>query len=236
MHTEPESTVSTSRLRGSVSFAWKSRIGSMSLQGSIEMDHAAILTPRASRLNQQPHHPIPTAYEDEEAYEEPVRPATSARRYDRALPRETTTHSPVAVSGWTWKTFQVKCLQILAVALFFVLLLDTAGYTAWKAVSERWAYGDYPTTHLTANFGHGGVSHVVAFMSGPYAEIIEMVGTNTVNVYAVKVSNSEQRVVMLEVEDVNGDGKRDLVVSVEGVSERPTLLNTGKGFEWSVPR
>jgi hypothetical protein len=109
---------------------------------------------------------------------------------------------------------------------------STAGYTAWKAVSDHWTYGDYPTTHLTANFGHGGLSHVVAFMNGHYAEIIEMVGTNMVNVYAIKVSSSEQRVVTLEVQDVNGDGKRDLVVTVEGVSERPILLNTGKGFEW----
>jgi hypothetical protein len=174
--------------------------------------------------------------EDEDVYEEPVRPATSARRYDRAIPRETTTHPPVAVSGWNWKAFQVACLQIAAVTLFVVLLLDTAGYTAWKALSDHLTYGDYPTTHLTANFGHGGLSHVVAFMNGQNAEIIELVGTNQANVYAVKVSSSEQRIVTLEVQDVNGDGKPDILVTIEGVKQRPSLLNTGKGFEWSVPR
>jgi hypothetical protein len=230
MLTEHDTTEITTRTRFHVSLLWASFMGSMSIQGDIEMQHT-ILTPRASRMK---HHPGTTEYEQED-YEEPVHAATSALRYDRTLPRQTTTQSPV-VSGWNWKKFQVKCLQMVAVALFFAFLLDTAGYTAWKALSDHWTYGDYPTTHLTANFGHGGLSHVVAFMNGQNAEIIELVGTNTVNVYAVKVSSSEQRVVKLEVEDVNGDGKRDIVVTVEGIKQRPTLLNTGKGFEWSVPR
>ena len=203
------------------------------VNGEIEM--STILTARASRPQQQAQQ-HGTSHKTQADDQQQQGMPRSSIRYDRRSTAQTENLSLAPVRS-QWDHFCYRCLQIGAGILVVAFIADTAGYTAWKAVSEHWSYGDYPTTHLTTDFGHGGPSHIVAFQNGQYIDIIEVVGKNTANVYAVKISSTTpQRVITLEKEDVNGDGKPDLLLKVEGMEQQPCLLNTGKGFTWSVTR
>jgi hypothetical protein len=195
-----------------------------SIQGEMQMSHQTMVPPRASRTPLLKTRGADTqTYEDEDEDEELPATPVITRRY-KATPKTT---GPLATPKWDWKEIKYKSLQILLGALVIGLVTDTFGYAA----SEHWHYGDYPMTHLSANVGHGGTSDLFAFTSGHEVEVIEMIGEKA-NVYAVTLNTTERRLVTLKVIDTNGD----IQVSIDGVAQHPYLLNTGKGFAWSVPR
>jgi len=232
---QEQETRSNSRSFG-FSFLIRTLTSHFHLQGEVHMSQQTMVPPRASRktLQKAPLADILLSTEENEEEEVPRFPS-SARRYSTpaALPHQTT--SPLPAPAWDWQEIKQKSLQILLGVLLVGLAADTLGYTAWNAVSQHWHYGDYPTAHVSANFGHGGTSDLFAFTSGHEVEVLEVVG-DKVSVYAAKLNTAERRLVTLERIDANGDGKMDMLVHIEGLSQTPCLLNTGKGFVWSVTR
>ena len=43
----------------------------------------------------------------------------------------------------------------------------------------------------------------------------------------------DQQIITLSVRDMNGDGKPDLIVHIEGESTDIVLYNNGSSFQWS---
>jgi hypothetical protein len=51
--------------------------------------------------------------------------------------------------------------------------------------------------------------------------------------YTIPVSGAPNQLITLSVADVNGDGKPDLIVHVDGQEGSFALINNGSSFDWS---
>jgi len=99
-------------------------------------------------------------------------------------------------------------------------------------VSDQWHYGDAKVFLMGADVGHGGFSRFIAEDNHGDVIVVEVVEKKyTVNTVET-ITSKNQRVVTLEVKDMNDDGKPDLIVNVEGMSPM-VLLNTGTAFSWT---
>ena len=167
----------------------------------------------------------------------PQRSPSSTRRYKSI--NSTTTESlqqlPVQCrsSTSTWQTFERKALTLALVVLVLFLLVDWIGYPVYQQLNTQYTYGQDLTSQVDADLGHGGVSHLIAYTAGGKLEVLEVIGQKS-KLYELPVSFSEKRLVMVHIEDLNGDGKPDLVLDVEDMKGHPTLINTGSDFHWSI--
>src|SRR6266849_5069926 len=124
------------------------------------------------------------------------------------------------------------------------MFLFLAGFLIWNLwivptytnLQTQWHYGDARVSVLMEDVGHGGVSGFLAFDNGGEVIVVEIVGKPArYIVYSGLTligSDSANRVVNMRVEDVNGDGKPDLVLSIVGEAGNVVLFNTGTRFQW----
>ena len=99
-------------------------------------------------------------------------------------------------------------------------------------------YGNPRTTQLDANFGHNNqVSHIISVNLNGTIEVIEtQTGKNPfMHMYVVAnlPTSAALEPVTLTVQDLNGDGKLDLLVTINGFTI--PLYNNGTGFQPQPP-
>jgi hypothetical protein len=83
-------------------------------------------------------------------------------------------------------------------------------------------------SYVKADVGHGGESNIYALRVKDTAEVFVITGQH-VEAYQVPLSTSGQ-VVLVSVQDMNGDGRPDLVVHVDGSDVSVILYNDGHVF------
>jgi hypothetical protein len=134
---------------------------------------------------------------------------------------------------------------------YFVLgmFLFLAGFLIWNLwivpiynnIQTQWHYGDARITLLLADVGHGGVSTFIAFDNGGQVIVIELPGGSIDHARLYRTGeivgdNADHRIITLSTQDVNGDGKPDLIIHVEGMSSSMVMYNTGSSFSWIPPK
>jgi hypothetical protein len=116
---------------------------------------------------------------------------------------------------------------------------------AWKLVADNtddWHYGRPRTFQIDQNVGHFNyASHFVALNLNGKIEVIETQPQNpnpqqSTHMYIAATLATDQNLqpVTLQFEDLNGDGKLDLLVFV-GNSLQVPLYNNGTSFQSQPP-
>ncbi len=149
------------------------------------------------------------------------------------FPEPETEHLPRPHSRPHWLLIVGLILFVLVVG--YVLLTVFFGW--WQETQETWHYG-YPRTSQTdAVVGHSDSaphpSHFIALNLHGQVEVIEFPGGDAFHakVYVgptLMGTNADLAVVTLSFQDVNGDGKPDLVITVQG--GHFVFLNSGTQF------
>ena len=129
--------------------------------------------------------------------------------------------------------------MILAVALMAVwnmVLVPT-----FQAVTDQWQYGNSRVFSLDADVGHGGVSSFLAYDLNGHITIVEIVQGSppTTRIYqsaSIIGTEAEKRVITIQIADVNGDHKPDLIIHIEGTRQLVILYNNGGSFQWTLPQ
>jgi hypothetical protein len=123
-------------------------------------------------------------------------------------------------------------LGMLALLAGYVLLTTIS--TWWQVQQDNWRYGNPRTFQTDAVVGHGpGKSHFIVVNLDGQVEIIECPAqdcTKAVIYPGPRLLGSGAALIPVTIsfEDVNGDGKPDMLVHVEG--QTFVWLNTGKQF------
>ncbi|HLG64742.1 MAG TPA: hypothetical protein VKY19_22570 [Ktedonosporobacter sp.] len=181
----------------------------------------------------------------------PVPPHANRPRVSQALPdqqqsshscqrvRQTEDHntttpapqSPFMLQQHPWDSFLVGmllCLILFLVGQQVVLPFVTA-------TADQWHYGDAQLSQLDADVGHGGMSHLIANYYHGYIVVIEILLShpqdNRVYVLSGFRDLPTPPVLTLGVQDLNGDGKPDLLIKIEGTALQAVLFNAGKTFQ-----
>lgn len=122
----------------------------------------------------------------------------------------------------------------VGIVIAVVVVWNQCVMPAWNWSQDQWHYGDARITQLDANVGHGGTSHFIATFSHGNVVVIELMldhpTTNRIYTLTGFMGGTSTPVVSLSVQDVNHDGKPDLIVQVEGTAFETVLYNTGSGF------
>lgn len=106
---------------------------------------------------------------------------------------------------------------------------------AWRNVQAQWHTGDGRITQLDVDVGHGGMSHFLAQYYDGHIMVIEIQLRNpthimTYTVPALMPNAGKPQDLTLSTQDVNHDGRPDLVIQEGNSSVATVLYNTGSGF------
>jgi hypothetical protein len=187
----------------------------------------------------------PQAYDEEEddaLY--PQRPPTSTRRY--LPPREevyTDGNRKIVVHREPPpQKRRVHWMLFGGIALFIMVVgwvaLSALGYW-WQQQQDNWKYGTPRTFQIGQFVGHGDSpdhpDHFIAVNTGGMIEVIEMnvMAPKNDHVYPITTAIDPSIPVSLSFQDMNHDGKVDLLVTI-GDSNPYTvvLLNNGTQFTY----
>lgn len=138
---------------------------------------------------------------------------------------------PFLLQEHPWGSFLVGMILCLLLFLFgqqVVTPFVTATY-------DQWHYGDARLTQLDADVGHGGTSHLIASYYHGHIVVIEILVShpqdNQVYVLSGFSDLPTPPILTLSVQDLNGDGKPDLIIKIEGTALQAVLFNAGKTFQ-----
>ncbi len=147
--------------------------------------------------------------------------------------------------GRVLPSFGGRTLLYLGVGMLVMLTLCLVvvpwALSVLTSLSDHWTYGTDRITHLSANVGHGGPSELLAEDLHGQILVIEFPAADPskVHVYPVAMLTGESTTpsaVTLTVQDVNHDGKPDLIVQVSGSDRAPVVLfNNGHTFQGADP-
>jgi hypothetical protein len=169
-----------------------------------------------------------TEYEEREYY--PPQPVLRANRRPAIQPIPRTTGTANQRKHWALVPIGIGMLIVVGVLLIAQrVVIPAADWT-----NDQWYYGDSRLTQLDADVGHGGTSHFIAGYCKAGIVVAEVPYGRPANsrVYVLGGFTGGEMVpvVSLSVQDLNGDGKPDLLVGVEGTAVQAALFNTGAAF------
>ena len=129
--------------------------------------------------------------------------------------------------------------MIIAVAL--IAVWNMVIVPVFQATSDQWQYGDSRVFATEADVGHSGVSSLLAFDLKGHITIIEIVQgsppiTRIYQSASIMGTETEKRVITIQIADVNGDHKPDLIIHIEGMRQLVILYNNGSSFQWTLPQ
>jgi hypothetical protein len=175
-------------------------------------------------------------------------PYRRANRYQVPTGRQVPTVPPNYYSAQTEPLFLVEEKPRTPWRRYFIvgMLVVLAGITLWQMVvapfitgiEDQWHYGDARVAVLYANVGHQGSSTFMAFDDNGQVMVVEIpesarVPAHIYHLASVTGTGREHAIITLRVQDVNNDGKPDLIVHVEGLEPDMVLFNTGTSFSWT---
>jgi len=127
-------------------------------------------------------------------------------------------------------------IMLTLVLLGWLLLSEAAVWT--QHALDTWHYG-YPRTYQTdAVVGHGDSlahpSHFIAINLDGHLEVIELAAGNPAHAHiyvgpTLTGTEASQVPVTIQLQDVNGDGRPDLLLLFNGI--QVVYLNTGTSFQ-----
>lgn len=180
--------------------------------------------------NALPLSPTQRAHQSADRQTAPAKNAAPAQRASQPAPVQKTTISSRRFS--LRSKFYILLGVLIFVSLWLIwyqVLIPTFGW-----FSDQWHYGDTRITQLDANVGHGGTSHFLAeYYQGEIVVMeISLSHPTDYHVYTLTgmIGATNTPVIVLSVQDINHDGKPDLIIQVEGTSYESVLYNTGAAF------
>lgn len=181
--------------------------------------------------------------EDDDSYYVTRRP-TSARRYVQPQQpqviqqgnRRLVIHNqpPPRLLRFHWLTYIGLAMIIMLMGWLLVTLL----MAWWQNKQDDWAYGNPRTYQTDMNVGHGTsqqpMSHFIAVNLNGVIQVIED-DTNAAHMYTITTlpAGSGNVPVTLKFQDMNADGKLDMLVVIGDASSNQFtvfLLNNGSAF------
>ncbi|MDQ2906087.1 MAG: VCBS repeat-containing protein [Chloroflexota bacterium] len=181
----------------------------------------AVTRERCPRPQQKDRHPVSTTTE--------ALPQDRQRSHRRR-------HVLPSLSGRTLLYLGVGMLVMLALCLVVVPWT----LSVFTSLSDHWTYGTDRISHLSVNVGHSGPSEFLAEDLHGQILVIEFPAADPSKVHVYQVAmlpdESTPSAVTLTVQDVNHDGKPDLIVQVSGSDRAPVVLfNNGHTFQGADP-
>jgi hypothetical protein len=168
----------------------------------------------------------------------PVVSERAAQRVLRPVPNITTATPAVTASPQRWAQARPYIIAVgvgMGLLLLYLLLSATLAWLGTKA--DDLQYGSPRTFQLDAYVGHnesaGNPSHFIAINLNHQVDIIELPGGDVSKARAISGpylfgSGEDLTPVRLEVRDVNGDSKPDLLVNIK--NEQVVYINSGTDF------
>ncbi|MDQ5825150.1 MAG: hypothetical protein M3441_13225 [Chloroflexota bacterium] len=168
-------------------------------------------------------------------------PMTQAHPQQRQNERaERAPREGVSLSKAQGKALAMAVGAMIAVLALYVIVSAAVNWTQVKL--DDFQYGRPRTTQMEAYVGHaeaeGSPSHFIAMNLNRRVTILQLPGGDSTKATAIVGpylfgQGEDLTPVLLNVQDVNVDGKPDLVVSVK--SEQLLYLNDGAAFKMATP-
>ncbi len=168
-------------------------------------------------------------------------PMTQAHPQQRQNERaERAPREGVSLSKAQGKALAMAVGAMIAVLALYVVVSAAVNWTQVKL--DDFQYGRPRTTQMEAYVGHseaeGSPSHFIAMNLNRRVTILQLPGGDSTKATAIVGpylfgQGEDLTPVLLNVQDVNVDGKPDLVVSVK--SEQLLYLNDGAAFKMATP-
>ncbi|HEU5226689.1 MAG TPA: hypothetical protein VFU49_02675 [Ktedonobacteraceae bacterium] len=138
---------------------------------------------------------------------------------------------PFVLQEHPWRSFLVG----MSICLVLFLFGQQVVVPFASATYDQWHYGDARLTQLDTDVEHGGTSHLIASYYHGHIVVIEILVShpqdNRVYVLSGFSDLPTPPVLTLSVQDINGDGKPDLIIKIEGTALQAVLFNAGKTFQ-----
>jgi hypothetical protein len=205
-------------------------------------------TPRHTTQDQS-RKPVRMAYtnDDDEAYTQ-ARMPTVIKRYNRLpVPTQTRVKEEMPVATVTPLRFFLIALGVFLTALALALVLIAYAIPALNRWNDDRVYGFPRTTHARAMVGHGTTAQPYSDFTGEnidgYVYVFEVEETDPSQkhpqTYFITryTGQNKDRLAVTDITftDENGDGKVDMLVTMENGSTF-VLYNNGSGFSVNPPK
>lgn len=175
---------------------------------------------------------------DELELDHAAAPAREAQRGVRRVPHIAPAHPSQAATTGRWQQSRPFIIAAGAALAILLLYLVFSAALSWLSVkADDLQYGSPRTFQLDAYVGHnesvGNPSHFIAINLNHQVDIIELPGGDVSKARAISGpylfgSGEDLTPVTLQVRDVNGDSKPDLLVNIK--SEQVVYINSGSDF------